>query len=480
MATPTRDEAIPPAAWIALAVASSMGLVVGLAVTAMNIALPAIERDFDGASRSTLSWGITGYNISVASLMLLGGRLGDRMGRRRLFRGGVAVFSIASVALAAAPTPLLFVTARVGQGVGAAMLSPAALALILPLFPAGRQITAIATWTAVANLGAAVGPSFAAGVTQQLGWRWIFVLPLAVCAAAWSLAPRFLPEGRPAVPPTGRIDVLGAFLGTGAVAALALAIVEGPAWGWASPGVLVAFASGVTALVVFVRRCRRHPEPLLDVELLRRRSVWSANLANVFLAGAGLSVWLIYPLFLVQHWDYSLMRSGIAITPAPVVASVTGLFAGRLAERLGIRRVIAIGSIVPVLGTTWLSWRVDGEPDYLRDFLPGALLFGIGFGMIFSPLAAAAIQGVAHAQLGEANAIFNALRSLAGGLGVAVIVAILGDSPLIPISHFRHAYLAVAIMTLIGWGVVALLSPREARRSADEHELDAATSRAAG
>ena len=453
-------ETIGRPAWIALVVAGSMSLVVGLAVTAMNIALPAIERDFRGTSRSTLSWGITGYSITVASLILVGGRLADRIGRRRVFRAGVALFTVASVCLAVAPSAWVFLGARLGQGVGAALLSPSALTLILPMFPASRQMTAIASWTALSNLGSAIGPSLAAVVTQQLSWRWIFVIPLVVCVPTLVLAPRLLPEGLSTADEPGPIDMIGVALGTLAVGLLAFTIVHAPGVGWTSRVVAICAIGVVVCATVFVRRSLHHPEPLLDLGLFRHRTVWAANLANVFLAAAGLSIWLVYPLFLVQHWHYSLLRTGLAITPVPLVSAIASLFAGRLAERVGERRVIAWGAVVPLLGAAWLTWRLGPEVAYLRDLLPGALLFSAGFGLVFSPLTAAAMKGVPIAQLGQANAAFNALRSLAAGLGVAVVVAFLGNDEVIPVRAFHRAVLSVAGMTLLGWLVMASCYPR--------------------
>ena len=432
----------------------------------MNLAFPAIERDFAGTSRSTLSWGLTGYSITLASLMLVGGRLADRLGRRRIFRFGVALFTVGSVALALAPSAWVFVAARVTQGVGAAFSSPASLALVLPLFPASRRVTAIATWTSVGTLGSAIGPSVAAVVTQQLSWRWIFVFPLVITIGAVVLAPRLLPEGAPA-PGTARgVDAVGVVQGTAAVALLAYAIIQGPALGWTSPRVLVTGLLAIVLVPAFLHRSSHHRDPLLDPRLFRVRTVWSANLANIFLSASGLSVWLVYPLFLVQHWHYSLLRTGFAITPFPVVAAVTGVISGRLADRHGVRNVIAVGSLIPLLGTALLVLRLGAEPAYVRDFLPGAALYSMGFGLIFSPLTAAALRGVDVADLGQANAAFNAVRQLGGALGIAVVIALLGDDDLIPLPHFDHAYLAIAGMTLLGWLVVAAFYPKAADRDA--------------
>ncbi len=459
---PARREPVERRAWFGLVLASSTSMVVSLAVTAMNLAFPSIERDFAGTSRSTLSWGITGYSITLASLVLVGGRIADRRGRRLIFRTGIGVFIVASVLIALAPNAWCFLAARIGQAVGAALSSPASLTLVLPMFPASRRMTAIATWTSLGTLGSALGPSLAAVVTQQLSWRWIFVIPLAASAAAFVLAPRLLPEGRPEGDPPGPIDAIGVAQGTVGVACVAFAITEAPRLGWSHALVLAAALGAVVLLPWFFRRSLRHPEPLLDLHMFRARTVWSANLGNVFLSASGVSIWLVYPLFLVQHWHYSLLRTGLAMTPQPAAAAAAGFLAGRLAERYGVRRVIGVGSLLPLFGTAWLVLRLGPEPQYVRDFLPGALAYSIGFGLIYSPLTGAALRGVSAANLGQANAAFNALRQLAGGLGIAIVIAILGDADQIPLASFDHAYLAIATMTLLGWIVMATCYPRHA------------------
>jgi EmrB/QacA subfamily drug resistance transporter len=452
-------ERVEPQAWLALVLASSTSMVVGLAVTAVNVAFPAIEHEFAGTSRSTLSWGLTGYSIALASLMLIGGRLADHLGRRRIFRVGVAVFIVASVAIALAPAAWVFVAARLGQAVGAALSGPASLTLVIERFPASRRLSAIATWIGLGTLGSAIGPSFAAIVTQQLGWRWIFVLPLVASVAGFLLATRWLPEGLPSEPRAGGIDVLGSVMGTAGVGMLAATITDGPRLGWTHPAILVC-AGGAAALIpMFVRRSRRHPEPLLDVRLFSFPNVKAVNVVNIGLTAAGTSSWLLYPLFMVQHWHYSLLRTGFALTPFPIVASTIGIWAGRLAERLGTRRVIAYGALLPAFGMLWQVFRLDSTPNYFLGLAPGAVLFNIGFGIVYAPVTALALRSIGESQLGQATAAFNSLRQLGGGLGIAMVIAIMGNAAVIPIGSFRHALIAIAGIAFAG-GLVVLTTLR--------------------
>lgn len=456
---PPKDH-VDTEAWWALVLASATSMVVGIAVTAVNVVFPAIENDFEGASRSTLSWGITGYSIAVASLVLIGGRLADRLGRRRIFRLGVAIFVIASLGLALAPTAWIFVAARLGQAVGAALSGPASLSLVLERFPTSRRLSAIATWTGLGTLGAAVGPSFSAIVSQQFGWRWIFVLPLAVSLTSLVLSTRLLPLGLAQHDGIRhRLDVVGSLLGTVGVAMLAAAITEGPRLGWDDPLIVGCIIGALVLLPLFVRRSLVHPEPLLDVRLFSVPNVAAVNLVNIGLTAAGTASWLLYPLFMVQHWDYSLMRTGLALTIFPVVASATGMVSSRIAERVGTRRVIAYGAMLPAAGMLWQVFRLQETPHYLTGIVPGAVLFNIGFGIVYAPITALALRSVAEAKLGQATAMLNSLRQLGGGLGVATVIAIIGNADVVSVEVYHRAFVAVTAMALAS-GIVVLTALR--------------------
>jgi EmrB/QacA subfamily drug resistance transporter len=458
---------VTTAAWRALGLASSTSMVVGIAVTAVNVAFPAIEHDFAGTSRSTLSWGLTGYNITLAALMLIGGRLADHVGRRRIFRLGLVVFLVASLALAAAPVAWVFVAARLGQAVGAAMAGPASLTLVIECFPPSRRLTAIATWTGLGTLGAAIGPSFSAIVTQLLGWRWIFVIPLIAIAAGIVLAPRWLPRGHPAHADPPRLDILGSILGTVGVGLIAATITEGPRIGWDHPAIVACAAGAAAALALFVRRSHGHPAPLLNIDLFSRPNVKRVNLVNLSFSAAGNASWLLYPLLMIRYWDYSLMRMGLALTPFPIVSALAGVVASRYAERFGTRRVIAYGAMLPAAGMAWQAIQLDAVPNYWLGLMPGAMLFNIGFGVVYSPITALALRTIDSNELGQATAAFNALRQLGAGLGVATAIAIMGNADVIPVAAFHRVFIAVAAMALIGGLVVtfALRVPPEFRTS---------------
>ncbi len=453
-------EPITREAWVALAVCSVTALMVGMSVTGLNLMFDTISEEFD-TSRSTLSWSLAGYSIVLAALLLPSGRMADRLGRRRVFRAGLAVFAVTSLATALAPNIELFITARLGQTVGAALMGPASLALILPEFPASRHNTAIAGWSAMGYLGNATAPSFTAFV-GELSWRWLFVFFALVCGVVYVLTPRYVPNRRPE-PSDNKVDLVGVPVGAFGVGLLALTIIEGPSLGWDDPLVVGSAIGAVLLLSYFVFRSLRHPEPMLNLHIFAERTVWSANLANVFLSAAGIAIWLVYALFLRKVWGWSVLQTGVGLTPIPVGAGLAALIGGRISERSGERKVIELGSLLPVAGTAWLVWRLGSEPNYFVDFLPGAMMFSSGFGFTFSPLNAAALRDVPSAMLGQANAAFNTLRQLAGGLGTAVVIAILGNSVEIPLHSFKVAFVVNATLTLMCAIVIALFYPRHAR-----------------
>ena len=454
-------------AWIALYVASLASLLFGFNLTVMNVVLPSIEKAFGSADRATLAWGISGYSITVAALMLIGGRAADRLGRLLIFKWGLGVFVAGSLATALAPGAPWFIGGRLIQAVGAALLSPASLSMVLPLFPSERKATAISIWAAISYLGSGIAPGFAATMADRFGWRSIFFVFAAVGTAVLFVAPRFLPQDPPR-PPADRVDSAGASAGAIGLGLAAYACIDGPRAGWVSAPVLGAAVIGAVLLTVFTARSLHHPEPLLDLRMLRPRAVWSTLLANVLLTLAGTAVWVLYALFLVHQWKWPLTRIGLSLMPIPLSAGVTALLAGWAVRRLGALVVVFVGAMLPFAGLMLLVWRAGPKPDYLLGLLPGALLFNIGFGLVFGPLNAVTLTSVPEHQLGQASAAVNTVRQLMSGLGIALVVGILGNAPIIALANFRRAYVVLAAvslaMLLVTVGLVPKQRLRELRR----------------
>lgn len=460
--TRARLEPVPRRSWLALALGALAFTIISVNVTGTNIAFSAIESEFASSSRATLSWALSGYSITLATFMVLGGRLADRVGRRRIFFGGVVVFVAGSLLCAAAPNALAFVAGRLVQGLGGAFVVPSSLALVLPGFPTSRRTSAVAVWTASGSTGAAVAPSLSAVIVDVFGWRWIYLIALPIGAVILLAGRHLLTDSRaePTEGPPDRIDLLGVPMGTAAIGLTAFAIVQGPRLGWLSPAIMAATIGVVVLAPSFVVRSLRHPAPLLDLRLFRLRTVWTSTVANVFMSMMGLSIWLVWPLFLTGIWGYSLFEAGLAITPGPVCSAIFGVLAGRLADRHGPRLLISIGSLLPIFTMLWMAFRFGPEPAYWTTFFPAVALFGTGFGLTFSPLNGAALQGVPAKAFGEVNAAFNTTRNLAGGLGVAIVIAILGDADPIPFATFDRVFFVFAFFGVMPAVTIYAFYPR--------------------
>jgi EmrB/QacA subfamily drug resistance transporter len=458
---PAEGRAIPARAWRVLALVSSAMFVIILDNNAVNVAFPFIERSFPDTPRSTLAWVSTGYAIVAAALLLLGGRLADRYGRRRVFLVGMATFAVASTLTALAPTPALLIAARLAQGSGAAMLTSTAVALLLPEFPPASRGLAIGIWGTVGSAGAAAGPTLGAVAIETWGWRFVFVLNIPIAVAVLALGRRVI---RPDPEPNGDggIDAAGTVVGTAAIALGTLAILQGPRWGWGSAPVLGLGVGAVALLVAFLRRCARAASPLLDLSLFTYRTFAVANLSQAGTQMAIFSWFFTTPLFLVNVWGYSALAGGGAVAIG-MIASFVSIPVGHWSDRHGYRGVLVAGGLVTASGMAWWAWRVEATPDFLRDYLPGLLCFGVGAGMVGIVVTNAALVGIPEGSLASANAAFQTIRRLVGAIGVALAVAILGDRDTESLAAFRGTWLLVGGGYL--FSVLAILAyPRDGRR----------------
>ena len=324
--------------WKVLPSPPSPSFMAFLDVTIVNVAFPSIRQAFPEASVAGLSWVLNAYNIVFAALLVPAGRLADLLGRRRVFFIGGAVFLAASALCGLAPSVEVLIGARALQAVGAALLVPTSLGLLLPEFPPERRATATALWGATGGVAAAAGPSLGGVLIEWTDWRLVFFVNLLIGAAAIVPARRLLREFRD--PDRGAVpDALGIVLLAGGVAALALAIVEAPAWGWGSDRVLAAFAVAAVALGGFVWRSATHPHPVVELSLFRVRS-FAVACAGVGIFSLGFYALLLSGiLFLTGVWHYSILKAGFAVTPGPLMAATSSAVAGRLADRYGPRVV---------------------------------------------------------------------------------------------------------------------------------------------
>jgi EmrB/QacA subfamily drug resistance transporter len=443
-----------PAA-IAVAVLSLGVFMSSLDLFIVNLAFPYIGRDYGGTSLDALSWVLNGYTIVFAAVLVPAGRWADRVGRRRVFSAGLLAFTVGSALCGVAPGVVLLVAARVVQAVGAGLMVPTSLSLLLAVVPPADRARAIGTWSAVGALGAGLGPVIG-GLLVQENWRWVFWVNVPVGLIALLLVPRSIPESRdPKAHP--RPDIVGALLLAAAVGLIALAMVKAPDWGWLSARVLALFVVALLGLAGVVLHSAKHPAPIIELPLLRLRSFSGAFAASVlYYAGFGAFV-LNAVEFLTGEWHYSAVRAGLAIAPGPLcVLPFARFVAPRLAVKLrGAGRVAVLGALVNAGSQLYWLHGVQAAPAYATHLLPAQLIGGMGVGLTIPSLLGAGTSALPPAWFGTGSGVLNMGRQIGSVLGVAALIAILagvhsGD----PITTYRHG-IELIIGFFIATAVVA-------------------------
>ncbi len=466
---PDDETSVPTRAWRALTVGALGYVLFGFNSTATNLAFASIADDFDGVSETVVSWVASGYFIASAAFLPLAGRLADRLGRRRVFNSGLIGFVVTAVISALAPTIWVLIGARTLQAVAAAMVIPASLSMALPEFPPNRRPSAVATWAAAGPLSAAIAPSAAAGMLEFSSWRVVYFVSAPVALVVLGLSYRYVARSR-SDEADGHLDFLGTVLATMSIGLLILAISQGTAWGWTSPTTIGAAVTSIVLGLVFLRRSLRHPTPLLNLSLFRVPEVAVANLANLAMSTTSLSIWLVWPLFLGRVWEYSNVRTGLAITAGPLCAGPASLLGGRLADRFGQRWLMIGGSALATSAVLWSWWRLGAEPNYVRDLLPSVAAFGAGWGLSNPSMNSWALAKVDQDVYGEVNASFNTIRNLGAAIGVSIAVAIIGaeDRPDVIAAYARANLFFAACVALSCATIVAgvILVARRDRREA--------------
>lgn len=435
-----------------------------LDLSVVNVAFPALERSWPHDTQASLAWVITAYAIVYGSLLVAAGRTADRLGRRRIFFLGLWVFTVGSGLCSLAPSLVWLVVGRVGQGVGGALLLPASLGLLLEAFPKELRSQAVAMWAGAGALAVATGPSLGAALITAGGWRLAFLINVPIGAAGWAFGRRVLVEDRPSGRPVPS-DYGGVALVTLALASLVLAISEGPTWGWLDVRVLICLTGSVLLAALFVRRCARRPDPLLDLGLFADRSFSVANGATALYAMGFFAMLLGNILFLTSVWRYTILEAGLAVTPGPIVVALVSRWSGKLAARCGFRRVLIPGFAVFAGGLLWYMLRVGLHPDYVRSWLPGTIISGLGIGLTFPVLAAAAVASLGFDRFAVGSAVNQTARQVGGAVGVAVLVAILAGSASDPMAHFQHMWAFAAAMAAAAGATTLLLRPAPSPRA---------------
>jgi EmrB/QacA subfamily drug resistance transporter len=393
--------------------------------TVVGIAFPNLLRSFPHASLGGLSWVLNSYNLAFAALLVPAGRAADALGRRRVFVAGLVLFTLTSAACAAAPSLATLIATRALQGIGAAVIVPASLALVLDAYPAANRVQAVALWSAAAALAAGIGPSIGGVLVNASDWRLVFLVNLPIGIIAARVASRRLIESRA---PGSRAfpDVPGALLLALAVGLLTFAIVQSAPWGWLGAGVVIAAAGSLAGAALLYRRCRAHPAPVIDLELMRMPGFAITGLVSLVGSAGFFSLGLANLLFLMQVWHYSPLKAGLAITPAPFVATAAAGLISRLSTGRDTRPLIVLGALVWAAGPVVLLLRMTHHPDYLGAYLPAALLLAVGIGIAFPLVGDAAVAGAPGERYAGASALNAAIRQIGAALGVAILAALIG------------------------------------------------------
>jgi EmrB/QacA subfamily drug resistance transporter len=438
-----------------------------LDITVVNVALPSIQADLDIATKD-LQWVVTAYTLAFGGLLLLGGRAADLFGRRRVFLTGLAVFSAASLGAALASTGAALLVARVGQGVGAAMLSPAALSMVTTLFAEGRERQrALAAWAAVAASGGAFGVLAGGALTETLGWQAIFLITVPIGIVVGSAALRMLPAGGRKM--GVRLDVAGALLATGSLVALIYGLVEAPSAGWGSGqtlGLLAAGAAGLGAFAIVELRIR---EPLVALAVFRRRPTAAALVLMIAGMGTVLSAFFFSSLYLQHILGHSALRTGLEFLPGAVLLVLAAHAGGQLVSRVGPKPVLATGMALGAVGALLLS-GVSANGTYAGDVLPGLLVLDLGIGLAAAGIFITAMAGVGDDEAGMVSGLVTTSHELgialvlpvlstiaASQIGVDVTTA--GVDPGLVTAGFGDAFRAAAVIAF-GAALLALVALR--------------------
>jgi EmrB/QacA subfamily drug resistance transporter len=407
--------------WLALALLSAVQFMVVLDIAIVNVALPSIKVDL-GFSQENLQWVISAYALFFGGFLLLGGRAADLLGRRRLFLAGIVLFTLASLLAGFAWSETSLIAARSLQGLGAAVISPAALSILSTTFTEGRERNiALGVWGAVGGFGAAAGVLLGGVLTEALSWSWIFFVNVPVGVVGFFLAPRLLHESRDASVKT--FDVPGGVLVTGGLVSLVYAITQSGQYGWTAGRTLGVFAASLVLLVAFGLWERQHAEPLMRFGILRTKTVAGANVGGLILGTATFSMFLMLTLYMQQVLGYSPMKTGTAYLAVAGTAILWSAVAAQLVTRIGVKPVLVVGMIALTGGLVYFT-QVSVHGSYLADLLPGFLLVGLGLGFSFVPISIAALAGVRPAEAGLASGLFNTTQQIGGALGIAALSTI--------------------------------------------------------
>ena len=460
--------------WWTLAAVSFGLFMIMLDNTVVNVALPAIQEDLD-AGLSELQWIVTGYALSFAALMLIGGKLADAYGRRFIFVLGIVVFTASSLWCGLADSGDMLITARVVQGIGAALMNPATLSIIAATFPPKERGMAIGIWAGVSALALAIGPLVGGLLTQHLSWNWIFFVNIPVGIVGVAASYLLIKESKDET--HERLDLPGLATSGIGLFALTYGLIEANAYGWTSGRILGSFALAAVSLVAFVQLERRQRAPMLDLTLFRSGTYAGANLTMLLVALAMFGVFFFVSLYMQNVLGYSAVQAGAAFLPMTILIILVAPVAGKLSDKHGSRWLMSSGMVLLAVQLLYLSQL--GPDAGFWNLLPGFLVGGFGMALTMTPTAAAATRAVPVEKSGVGSAVLNAMRQVGGSLGIALMGAIVAHEasgrPGIDgfMAGFERALLVASLIAFVGAIVAFALVRPEAGQEAAPVEVAA-------
>jgi len=477
--------------WLILVVVALAQFMVVLDTSIVNVALPAVQHAFH-MTESNLQWVVTAYTLAFGGFLLLGGRAADLFGRRKMFMLGTAIFGVASLLDGLSQSGTMLMSLRAAQGLAAALMSPAALSIVLVTYREGHERnTALAVWGAVASGGAAAGVLLGGVITQYLGWRWNFFVnvPVAalVIAAAWRLVPAHESEET-----HNQLDLPGAISITGALMLLVYGLVEAPSHGWTAHSTLAYFTMSAALLAYFVMNEQRSKHPLVPFHIFRVRNVTAADLIQMPVIAGMYSTFFFTSLYTQLVLGYSPVRTGLSFLVIPVTIAIAATNVPRLVKRVGFKPILMVAPLVTATALFWLS-RVRVHGNYVHDLLPAFVLMGFGMGATFVAITIAATSGVKGKESGLASGLLNTAQQIGGALGLAILTGLATSSAAKYLKHSTaapnkltmltaqvhgfHTAFYVATGFLVSASVLAAVLLKQQKVS--PHEVEAAVSAAA-
>ncbi|HEU4979947.1 MAG TPA: MFS transporter [Solirubrobacterales bacterium] len=475
--------------WLALALLCIAQFVVVLDASIVNVALPSIGEGLS-FSEESLPWVINAYVLTFGGFLLLGGRMADLLGRRRVFIAGLAVVAVASLAAGFAETQGQLIAARAAQGLGAAIISPSALSIVTTLFEDGAERNkALGAWGAVAGSGGAVGVLLGGVLTDGLGWEWVLWVNVPVAAAAAALTPSLIPESR-SESETRHFDAAGAVTVTAGLSILVYALLDASSAGWGSTQTISLISVAAALIAAFVAIELRSKAPLVPFRIFRLRTLTGANVVGLLLGAGLLSMFFFITLYMQQVLDFSAIEAGLAYLPLSVAIIVSAAIGGQLVTRVGFKPILATGLLSMSLGLAWFS-QVEAGGSFVADVLGPSLLAAVGLGFGFVTSTIAATTGVEGREQGLASGLINTSQQIGGALGLAVLStiatsrtddALASGGTALPdalTEGFQAAFLGGAVIGALGFvATLILIRTRDSREHVEMSKPEAAPARA--